>query len=306
MRVFCRLLFYLLTLSRKLAVPCFKNTTTVYYIDTPIPAKLPDITTLIGGWQSATVSMYITKILLEEKMGVKVHLWPTSEEDYSAWYENHDTDYPVTQYQWLNEGEIDYIIEGWELTRPTARVKALFEEQNIKEIGNLGTVGQMYIFVPDYTIKAHTTLGWYESLHEQEVIDIFLEDSLAIFNKYKNITKFTRFANWSFEDWANGSGNRFIRIDADDSTIQTRPFIFGFMPGYQMSKDLWDRMHMLGLNSTWDLWLVNSEAVLTQLMEEMIENEMNFIAHLFFTYQRYGRVCLGKAQLPFSAENGLL
>jgi len=304
MRVFCRLLFYLLlTLSTRLAADrnCFFNETRkiVYYTDTPVRAVLQPITTLIGGWQSATVSMYITKILLEEKMGVEVKLWPTSIEDYTAWYAYNDTDYPVTQYQWLNDGEIDYIIEGWELTRPRPRIKEIFDQQNIKEIGNLGTVGQMYIFVPDYTIKEHSTLGWYESLHEQEVIDIFLNDSLTIFNKYKGSVLFTRYNQWSYDSWANGSDFRFNLTKADNTTKQTRPFIFGFIPTYQMSMDLWDRMHMLGLNDTWDLWLVQSEGQLTALMEEMIANEMNFIAHLYSPTNDMGEFAWEKINFPF-------
>jgi len=80
-------IFLLLTLSTRSAsnVACFNDTKTVYYTNTSVPAALPPVTTLIGGWESATVSMYISKILLEEKMGLNVLLWPTASEDYDDW-----------------------------------------------------------------------------------------------------------------------------------------------------------------------------------------------------------------------------
>jgi len=300
MYVCCVHFFLLLTLSTRSAsnVTCFDETKTVYFIDTSVPVDdLPPVTTLIGGWESATISMYITKILLEEKMGVEVLLWPTASEDYSEWYAEHDDRYPVTQYEWLNNRSIDYIIEGWELTRPNENVEKLFALQNIKEIGNLGTVGQMFIFIPEYTIREHTTIGWFESLHDQEVIDIFLHDSIAIFDKYKGEKEFSRFYKWS-----KGAEDRFALVYADNNTVQTRPFIFGFKHSYQMSMDLWDRMHMLGLNNTWDLWFVESEVELTILMNEMFAKNMNFIAHLYAPTYHMGAYNWEKLNFPFPRE----
>jgi len=277
---------------------CFNETKTVYWMGTSVPADLPTVTTLIGGWQSATVSMYITKILLEEKMGVEVALWPTASEDYTAWYTDYDDRYPVTQYEWLNNRDIDYIIECWELSKTNEEVKELFALQNIKELCNLGTLGQMYLFVPYYTIKEHVTLGWYESLHKEDFIDIFLNDSLMIFDKYKSVPKFFS----RFYRWTEGDENRFDVEYANGTTVQTRPFIFGFKPVFQMSKDLWDRMHVLGLNNTWDLWFVESELVLTKLMKEMFAAKMNVITHLYSPTNELGEFDWEKLNFPFPQE----
>jgi ABC-type proline/glycine betaine transport system substrate-binding protein len=295
---FFRLHFYLLLLlSTRLAYngTCFNETKTVYYIDSDIPADLPTVTTLIGGWKSATASMYITKILLEEKMGVTVELWPTELDNYDDWW-NYDNEYPSTQYQWLYDRSIDYIIECWELTRKNPEVVRWFKNSTIKEIGNLGSLGEMYIFVPDYTIREHTFLGWYESLHDQDVIDIFLDDMQYIFDKYKNQTKFFT----TYSNWTEGDPDRFTQHKyASSETEQTRPFILGAFPGYQMNKDLWDRMHMLNLSDTWDFWMVNSEGTLTSLIEEMVDDEMNFIAQLYSPTSDFGTFEWQKINFPF-------
>jgi len=290
-------IFLLLTLSTRSAsnVACFNDTKTVYYTNTSVPAALPPVTTLIGGWESATVSMYISKILLEEKMGLNVLLWPIASEDYDNWFRTYDTNYPFTQYEWLNNRYIDYIIEGWELNR--ARVP-WSDSQNIRGIGTLGTVAYIHIFVPEHTIKEHANVVWYESLQEQEVIDIFLNDSLAIFDKYKGQISFSRFYKWS-----NGL-DRFSLVHADNTTVQTRPFIFGFIPSYQMSMNLWDRMHMLGLNNTWDLWFVDSERQLDALMNEMVAKNMNFIAHLYSPSYAMGAFKLEKLNFPYPFPEG--
>jgi ABC-type proline/glycine betaine transport system substrate-binding protein len=298
---FFRLLFYfVLALSTALAYSgtCFNETKVVYYINTEIPAELPTVKTLIGGWQSATASMYITKILLEEMMGVKVELWPTESDNYGDWYDLWDKSYPSTQYQWLDNGDIDYIIECWELTRNKTEVVQWFSNQTIKEIGNLGTLGEMYIFVPDYTIRKHNGLGWYESLHDQDVIDIFLNDTLSIFDKHKGKNQF--FA--TFKNWAEGDPGRFEKQYATNETEQIRPFIFGAFPTYQMSKDIWDRMHMLGLSDTWDFWMVGSEQALTELLEEMTNGEKNFIVHLYAPTKDLGMYKWQKLNFPFPQE----
>jgi len=276
---------------------CFNETKTVYYKGTSVPVDLPPVTTIIGGWQSATVSMYITKILLEEKMGVEVLLWPTASENYTAWYE-YDDRYPVTQYEWLNNRSIDYITECWEITRDNEEVRKVFNMGNIWNLGNLGTISEMYIFVPAYTMKEHVTLGWWKYLHEENIIDIFLNDTLAIFEKYKSDPNFfSRFSRWT-----EGSENRFDLEYANSSTVQTRPFIFASNPMYQMSKDLWDRMHKLGLSNTWDLWFVYSEKALSSLLEEMVAEKMNFIAHLYSPHNDLGAFDLEKLNFPFPQD----
>ena len=68
----CSFFYLLLTLSTWLAYSssCFDKTCVVFYIDTYIPTNMPVVSTLSGGCQSATGSMYITKTLCEEKMDV--------------------------------------------------------------------------------------------------------------------------------------------------------------------------------------------------------------------------------------------
>jgi len=213
---------------------CFNETKVVYYVDTDVIAELPSLKTLIGGWLTQTTSMWIASILLEEKMGVKVDFWPTDVEDYNLWYEEYDIDYPVTQYQWLADGSIDFIAECWEITRYRDEVKEVFQGGEIKEAGNLGTIGQFYIFVPEYTMKKNMGIGWYESLFDEDVIEIFREDMIEIFDKYKNQTDFfTRYVNWT-----DDAGNRFSPEAATIETNQTRPFILGAKHDYQMNMDL--------------------------------------------------------------------
>jgi len=90
--------------------------------------------------------------------------------------------------------------------------------------------------------------------------------------------------------------------EATSDAVQTRPFIFGSMPEWQMSKDLWDRMHMLNLSATWDLWFVESEQVLTSLIEEMVADNMNFIAHLYSPTNDLGAFDWEKLNFPFPQE----
>jgi len=297
----CVHFFLLLTLYTRSAsnVTCFNDTKTVYYTNTTVPADLPPVTTLIGGWQSATASMYITKILLEEKMGVEVLLWPTASEEYSGsneWYELYDNNYPYTQYEWLYNRNIDYIIENWLMF---VAQMYFHSSWGIKEIGLLGTISHVHLFVPGYTIKEHKKLTWYKFLQEQEAIDIFLNDSIAIFNKYKGEILFSRFYKWS-----KGGNDRFEIVYADSSTVQTRPFIFGFNPQYNMSMNLWDRIHMLGLNNTWDIWFVETEWQLNVLMDEMFAANMSFIAHLYSPSYALGAFNLEKINLPYPYPEG--
>jgi len=120
-----------------------------------IRTDLPTVKVLMGGWDIQVAISMIGKILLEEKMGVKVKWFPT---DSMAEYWNYDTDYPNSYRVWFEKHNIDiaFMMGAYHTKGPLS--KMLYDGTLISNtIGVKETIG---FFYPKYMAEEMLGLHW--------------------------------------------------------------------------------------------------------------------------------------------------
>ncbi len=116
-----------------------------------------EITLARNAWTASGVNVEIAKQLIESELGNKVKIVDIDEN---------------AQFAGMESGDIDATLEIW----PSGVVEeeqAFIDDGKVVKMGELGAVGQIGWYVPDYVLKDHPDLATWEGLKDPKTAKLF-------------------------------------------------------------------------------------------------------------------------------------
>lgn len=117
----------------------------------------PTITLAVNPWTASALNVEVAKIIIEEHLGNPVEIVSIDEN---------------TMFTGMSDGTLDAALEIWP-SGVTADEQAFFDDGTVVNIGNLGTVGKIGWFVPDYVIDQYPQLATWEGFQDPELAKLF-------------------------------------------------------------------------------------------------------------------------------------
>jgi glycine betaine/proline transport system substrate-binding protein len=115
------------------------------------------ITLARNAWTASAINVEIAKQLIEKELGNEVKLVDIDEN---------------AQFAGMESGDIDATLEVW----PSGVVEeeqAFIDDGKVVKLGDLGAVGQIGWYVPDYVLKDHPEVATWEGLKDPETAKLF-------------------------------------------------------------------------------------------------------------------------------------
>ncbi|MEX1125228.1 MAG: glycine betaine ABC transporter substrate-binding protein [Acidimicrobiia bacterium] len=134
------------------------NTTTAGSADTQPSGDKPTITLVVNAWTASALNVEVAKQLIESELGYPV--------------ETVTIDENTAMFTGLSDGTVDAVLELWP-SGLTEVEQAFFDDGTVLNIGELGTVGQIGWFVPQYVIDEHPELATWEGFKDPELAKLF-------------------------------------------------------------------------------------------------------------------------------------
>ena len=116
------------------------------------------ITLIVNPWTASRLNAEVAKIIIEQELGYPVELADVNEND--------------AMFTGMADGTLDAVLEIW----PSGVVQAeqaYFDDGSVVNIGELGTVGKIGWFVPDYVIDENPALATWEGYQDPEAAALF-------------------------------------------------------------------------------------------------------------------------------------
>jgi len=118
----------------------------------------PEIVLVTNPWTASYLNVSVASQLIESELG-----YPT---DVINIDENE------AMYIGLADGELDAVLEIWP-SGITETEQAFFDDGGVTNIGELGTVGKIGWFVPDYVVEENPELATWEGYSSSAAADLF-------------------------------------------------------------------------------------------------------------------------------------
>ena len=123
----------------------------------PDPNK-ETITLIVNPWTASRLNAEVAKIIIEQELGYPVELVDVNEND--------------AMFTGMADGTLDAVLEIWP-SGVTDAERAYFDDATVLDLGELGTVGKIGWFVPDYVIEEHPELATWEGFADPELARLF-------------------------------------------------------------------------------------------------------------------------------------
>lgn len=117
----------------------------------------PTINVVQNAWTASAVEAQIAKQLIEQELGYPVDIVEIDEN---------------AMFAGLADGDLDLVLELWP-SGVDETEQAYLDDGSVVEVGELGAVGQIGWFVPDYVIDEHPELATWEGFKDEEVAQEF-------------------------------------------------------------------------------------------------------------------------------------
>jgi glycine betaine/proline transport system substrate-binding protein len=117
----------------------------------------PTIKIVQNSWTASAIEAEIAKQLIESKLGNKVEIVAIDEN---------------AMFAGMSSGELDAVMEIWP-SGVDDKEKKFIDDGSVKKMGELGTIGQIGWFVPDYVIAEHPEAATWEGLKKPEIAKLF-------------------------------------------------------------------------------------------------------------------------------------
>jgi glycine betaine/proline transport system substrate-binding protein len=117
----------------------------------------PNIVLVQNPWTASALNAEIAKLLIETNLGNSVEITSIDEN---------------TMFAGLSSGELDAALELWP-SGITEDEQAYFDDGTVVEIGELGAVGRIGWYVPDYVLEEFPQLATWEGFQDPEVAKAF-------------------------------------------------------------------------------------------------------------------------------------
>ena len=118
----------------------------------------PTINIVVNAWTASALNVEIAKQLIETELGYPV--------------EAVSIDENAAMFTGLSDGTVDAVLELWP-SGITADEQAFFDDGTVLNIGDLGAVGQIGWYVPQYVIDEHPELATWEGFKDPELASLF-------------------------------------------------------------------------------------------------------------------------------------
>ncbi|MGI8514182.1 MAG: glycine betaine ABC transporter substrate-binding protein [Acidimicrobiia bacterium] len=116
-----------------------------------IDSSKPTINLVVNAWTASALNVEVAKQLIEGQLGYPVEAVTIDEN--------------AAMYTGLSDGTLDAVLELWP-SGITDDEQTFFDEGTVINIGELGAVGQIGWFVPDYVIAEHPELATWEGFKD--------------------------------------------------------------------------------------------------------------------------------------------
>jgi glycine betaine/proline transport system substrate-binding protein len=117
----------------------------------------PNIVLVQNAWTASALNVEIAKQLIENNLGNSVELTSIDEN---------------TMFAGLSSGELDAALELWPSGISEDEQK-YFDDGTVTEIGELGAIGRIGWYVPDYVLEEYPELATWEGFKDPEVAKAF-------------------------------------------------------------------------------------------------------------------------------------
>ncbi len=125
--------------------------------DTEPDGDKPTITIVQNAWTASAVEAQIAKQLIEQELGNPVDIVEIDEN---------------AMWAGLADGDLDAVLELWP-SGVDETEQAYLDDGSVVELGELGAVGQIGWFVPDYVIEDNPELATWEGFKDPDVAQQF-------------------------------------------------------------------------------------------------------------------------------------
>ncbi len=123
----------------------------------PDPSK-PTISLIVNPWSASRLNAEVAKIIIEENLGYPVELRDVNEND--------------AMFTGMADGTLDAVLEIWP-SGVTDAETAYFDDGTVVNMGELGAVGKIGWFVPQYVIDEHPELATWEGFQNPDLAQLF-------------------------------------------------------------------------------------------------------------------------------------
>jgi glycine betaine/proline transport system substrate-binding protein len=117
----------------------------------------PTIVLVQNAWTASALNVEIAKQLIEENLGNSVEVTSIDEN---------------LMFAGLSSGELDAALEFWP-SGLSEDEQAYFDDGTVVEIGELGAIGRIGWYVPDYVLEEYPELATWEGFQDPEVAKAF-------------------------------------------------------------------------------------------------------------------------------------
>lgn len=118
----------------------------------------PTINLIVNPWTASRMNAEVAANIIENELGYPVELVDVNEND--------------AMFTGMADGTLDAVLEIWP-SGVTNAEEAYFEEGTVDRIGELGAVGKIGWFVPDYVIEENPALATWEGFADPANAELF-------------------------------------------------------------------------------------------------------------------------------------
>lgn len=116
------------------------------------------ITLIVNPWTASRLNAEVAKNIIESELGNTVQLTEVNEND--------------AMFTGMADGTLDAVLEIWP-SGVTDAETAYFDDGSVVNLGELGAVGKIGWFVPQYVIDEHPELATWEGFMDPELAKLF-------------------------------------------------------------------------------------------------------------------------------------
>ncbi|MFZ0015283.1 MAG: glycine betaine ABC transporter substrate-binding protein [Acidimicrobiia bacterium] len=116
------------------------------------------ITLIVNPWTASRLNAEVAKNIIESELGNPVEIVEVNEND--------------AMFTGMADGTLDAVLEIWP-SGITDAENAYFEDESVVKMGELGAVGKIGWFVPQYVIDEHPELATWEGFEDPALASLF-------------------------------------------------------------------------------------------------------------------------------------
>jgi glycine betaine/proline transport system substrate-binding protein len=118
----------------------------------------PAINLIVNPWTASRLNAEVAKAIIEQELGNSVDIVEVNEND--------------AMFTGMADGTLDAVLEIWP-SGVTEAEQAYFDDGTVVDLGDLGTVGKIGWFVPDYVIADNPALATWEGFQDPALAELF-------------------------------------------------------------------------------------------------------------------------------------